>query len=349
MLKNTLLIIIFFTIISCNTDTTTDYATFSGKISNHLGNDGFLAKKNFKKEIIIAKDGTFKDTIHLTNKGTLLTFSDGNEFTSVYLKNGDDLNLKLDTKEFDESIKYSGKGAENNNYLAKKSLMSEKLYSGNLLDLNEADFKTKVDEIISKFKEFLNKSKGLDEDLIKLEKENLINTKEQLFSQYKEMKAEKKKFESFVGKSSPDFNNYENYKGGTTSLKDLRGKYVYIDVWATWCGPCKAEIPFLKELEKEYKNKKIALVSISVDNGRGFKDNSKELAKLGWRKMINDKEMGGIQLYADNAWKSEFIKAFNINSIPRFILIDDKGNVVDANAPRPSSAKIKELFNSLLN
>jgi len=47
--------------------------------------------------------------------------------------------------------------------------------------------------------------------------------------------------------------------GGTTSLDDLKGKYIYIDVWATWCGPCKAEIPFLKDVEKKYHGKKLSL------------------------------------------------------------------------------------------
>lgn len=69
-----------------------------------------------------------------------------------------------------------------------------------------------------------------------------------------------------IDKPSPIFENFENIKGGTTSLKDLKGKYVYIDVWATWCGPCKAEIPHLKSLEEKYQGKNIVFVSISVDS-----------------------------------------------------------------------------------
>lgn len=70
------------------------------------------------------------------------------------------------------------------------------------------------------------------------------------------------------GNPSPGFTDYENYAGGTTSLDDLKGKYVYIDVWATWCGPCKAEIPFLKEVEEEYRDKNIEFVSISIDQDK---------------------------------------------------------------------------------
>ena len=64
--------------------------------------------------------------------------------------------------------------------------------------------------------------------------------------------------------------------------------------------------------------------------------------------MIAEKEMGGIQLFSDNGWESSFIKDYKIQGIPRFILIDPEGKIVNSNAPRPSNPKLKKLFNSLL-
>jgi len=140
------------------------------------------------------------------------------------------------------------------------------------------------------------------------------------------------------GKASPVFVNYENFKGGKTSLSDLKGKYVYLDIWATWCAPCKAEIPFLKTLEKEYAGKNIEIVSISVDKPEAYET---------WKKMVADEQLGGMQLYADNNFESQFILDYGINAIPRFILIDPAGNIVDADAARPSDPKLKELFTEL--
>ena len=67
------------------------------------------------------------------------------------------------------------------------------------------------------------------------------------------------------GSPSPKFSNYENFNGGTTSLDDFKGKVTYIDIWATWCLPCRGEIPALKELEKKFHGKDVAFVSISID------------------------------------------------------------------------------------
>jgi thiol-disulfide isomerase/thioredoxin len=141
-----------------------------------------------------------------------------------------------------------------------------------------------------------------------------------------------------AGKLSPDFTEYENHAGGKTSLSDLRGKYIYIDVWATWCAPCLAELPSLKKIEKQFQGKDIHFLSISIDTEPAYK---------AWVKMVKDKEMGGIQLLADNAWSSKFISAYGISAIPRFILIDPDGNIVSPNAPRPSDPALITLLNDL--
>ena len=129
------------------------------------------------------------------------------------------------------------------------------------------------------------------------------------------------------GNPSPTF-NYLDSSGKSVSLASLLGKLVYVDVWATWCGPCKAQIPYLKELEEKYRTKEVAFVSISIDQ---LKDSTK------WKKMIVDKELKGIQIMADNAWRSTFVKDYIIEGIPRFILIDQSGNILSPNAPRPAS------------
>jgi thiol-disulfide isomerase/thioredoxin len=146
------------------------------------------------------------------------------------------------------------------------------------------------------------------------------------------------KANKMVGNPSPEF-EYENYKGGKTKLSDLKGKYVYIDLWATWCGPCRAEIPFLQKIEEKYHGKNIEFVSISIDKA---KDNDK------WKKFVTDKNLGGVQLFADKDWESEFVKSYGVNGIPRFILIDPNGIILNPEAARPSSAELQTQLDILL-
>jgi len=140
------------------------------------------------------------------------------------------------------------------------------------------------------------------------------------------------------GKVSPTF-SYENHKGGKTSLADLKGKLVYVDVWATWCGPCKREIPFLKELDKDFHGKNIAFVSISIDEKKDYD---------AWKTMVTKEELGGYQLFADKDWKSTFVTEYGIRGIPRFLLIDAEGKIINSDAPRPSSTTIRSTLDGLL-
>lgn len=151
----------------------------------------------------------------------------------------------------------------------------------------------------------------------------------EVYTNYKNMSA---------NSMAPDF-VYPDVDGKQVSLKNLRGKYVYIDVWATWCGPCKAEIPFLTTIEHDYSAKNIHFVSLSVDQ---MKDKAK------WHSYVKDNKLQGIQVMSDKDFNADFIKKFNINSIPRFILIDPAGKIVDADAKRPSDPELRKQFDLLL-
>ncbi|MEO1031594.1 MAG: TlpA disulfide reductase family protein [Bacteroidota bacterium] len=141
------------------------------------------------------------------------------------------------------------------------------------------------------------------------------------------------------GDDSPQF-SYEAIDGKIVNLSDLKGKYVYIDVWATWCAPCIKQVPYLKKLEERYQNNNIVFVSISVD---------KKPVKDTWKQFVADKQLGGLQLFADKSFDSDFMNALAVNSIPRFILIDPEGKIVDPEAPRPSFDKTITLLDELLN
>lgn len=138
------------------------------------------------------------------------------------------------------------------------------------------------------------------------------------------------------GTVSPTFELYD-INDELITLESLRGKLVYIDIWATWCIPCINEIPALKELEKEFKNKDIQFVSMCL------KDSKEQFEKF-----VKEKELGGIQLFAPNE-NILFFKEYFVNRIPRFILINSDGKIIDANAYKPSNPKLKELIKNSLN
>jgi thiol-disulfide isomerase/thioredoxin len=315
---------------------TKDYVSFQAQIANKNG-DFISIQDNSKvyKKIKVNKDGIFKDTLHI--KEGLYQMFDGVEFTELYLKSGYDLTLKMDAKMFDESIVYSGVGSDENNYLAQAVLSGSSLGLNKLIEMNEADFMVAID---SKTKSDLAKleSSNLDVNFIALQKNNIERSRAGMTTFYKDRKAKLLLYNALNNSMSSPF-DYLNFKGGNTKLSDFKGKYVYIDVWATWCGPCIAEIPFLKKVEEKYDGKNIAFVSISVDVQKDFEK---------WKKFVEDKQLGGIQLFADKNWNSDFIKSFGINSIPRFILIDPSGKVVSADAARPSDSKLSEQLDALL-
>ena len=308
-----------------------DMVKFQADIANRNGDIIYIKEgKNVIQEIKIDK-GLFKASFPV-KEGMYLLF-DGVEYTQLFLKNGYDLKLKMDAKQFDESIKYTGKGNGENNFLAQSTIDDSKYNYDNLLAADEATFTKMADEKKNSDFQKLDSAK-LDPNFVALQKQDIEASFFGLKQYYNKKLAGKKMNNS----KAPNF-DYENHAGGKTTLESLKGKYVYVDIWATWCGPCRAEIPSLKNMETTFHGKNIAFVSVSVD---AEKDHDK------WKTFVTEKELSGIQLYAGKTVLSEFIKTFEVNSIPRFILIDPTGNVVDADAARPSNPKLKEQLDSLL-
>ncbi len=342
MMKKTIILLSALALMACKKETR-DYVSISGKITNKNSDSLVLRSRTYSKTIPVNADGTFKDTLKVATG--IYNLFDGNESTNLFLKNGYDINVTLDTKMFDETVKYTGEGAESSNFLAKNLLLQEKLLDMDVLSsLDKDDLDKKMTEIKTEFSEFYDSNKLVDSSITN----QLKNSLDPMINYYKQNigDAIALKTELAKGKASPAFEDYVNYAGGTTSLSDLKGKYVYVDVWATWCGPCKGEIPSLKKVEEDYHGKNIQFVSISIDDDRTH-GGSWDKAKEDWKAMVKDKELGGIQLFAPEGWKSQFVRDYKINGIPRFLLIDPDGNIVTPDAPRPSSIKLIELFDSL--
>ena len=139
-----------------------------------------------------------------------------------------------------------------------------------------------------------------------------------------------------AGNKAIDF-TYPNKSGKEVSLSDFIGSFVYVDVWATWCGPCKREIPDLIKLEKDYHDKNIVFMSVSVDEQSDHQV---------WLDMIDERKLGGIQLFA--AGWSKIAKDYHIKGIPRFMLFDPQGNIIDTKTTRPSDPLTRVLFEQIL-
>lgn len=308
--------------------------TFQADIANRNGDVLYIRTMQNKpfQEMKVDEKGLFKATFEVTEGGYVLF--DGTEYAQLYLKPGYDLKLKMDAKNFDASIVFKGAGAEVNNFMAQSAIAEQKFDYDGLLASDEPTFKTKLDEKKKADLAKLDKAK-LDAKFTEMQKQSIEMNLAGLEQYYVKI-AENRKLNNTV---SPPF-DYENHAGGKTTLESLKGKYVYIDVWATWCGPCRAEIPSLKIIEEKYHGKNIEFVSISVDTD---KDHEK------WKNFVTDKQLGGKQLFADKNWNSDFIKAFGINSIPRFLIIDPSGKVLDADALRPSNPELVKKLDKLLN
>lgn len=119
---------------------------------------------------------------------------------------------------------------------------------------------------------------------------------------------------------------FEDVAGKLVRMTDFKGKYVFIDVWATWCGPCNMNIPYVEKLEKALHDENIAFVSVSID---------KQKDKQKWIDFLNQTPISGTAVIAEAAFKSQICEYYGIQGIPRFILVDPEGKIVSARCRQP--------------
>lgn len=128
----------------------------------------------------------------------------------------------------------------------------------------------------------------------------------------------------------------ENPDGKPAKLSDYKGKTIYVDFWATWCGPCIGETPYFSKLKEKYNNTDVVFISVSLDK-----------KKNDWKNFIKEEKSSAVQYIAADLKK--LANDWQIKGIPRFLIIDKNFRIVNANAPRPSTGeKIEKELNEIL-
>lgn len=127
-------------------------------------------------------------------------------------------------------------------------------------------------------------------------------------------------------------------EGRTCRLSELRGRFTYIDIWATWCGPCCKEIPYLEKVAEHFKgNDKVLIISISTDADRDK-----------WIRKIEQDKPAWPQYILNGEESERFLSGWGIGGIPRFIMLTPDGRIFSADAMRPSDERILETIEAQL-
>ncbi len=208
-----------------------------------------------------------------------------------------------------------GKLAERIDWL-RANYKTEKLCNGLELSM--------LNDYVSKFDYFLNFDKGFAEIKEVVAKYGYDKKYVENFEKYKI---------ATKGSAFPAEVVLKDVDGNVVDFSKFLGKYVYIDLWASWCVPCCKEVPALQKLEKELQNDNVVFVSISLDS-----------TEAPWKKKMTELNMHGNQLYDSS---KKLTDVLNIKGIPHFLVYDKEGKLYLYNAPRPSAGGIRYYLEDL--
>jgi thiol-disulfide isomerase/thioredoxin len=304
-------------------------ATISGVVTNHIGDTiKFYAPDSTYITVLDTVTGNFSVEFDWDTTASV-SFFHGMESTKMYLQPGDDITLTIDTEQFDESISYEG--SDESSYYAWQYLTEENSKYPDISMSSDGELDSLFNIYFAPFLDKAASFKQSNPAFYASIVDGIENHKEYTLTRRSVLAALPQ-----PGEAATDF-TYPDKDGNNVALSDFIGSVVYVDVWATWCGPCRAEMPFLHDLEAEYSDKNVTFIGVSVDE---------EKNRQVWLDMMEEKDMQGVQIFADG-W-SQITKDYAINGIPRFMLFDTEGNVSNLNADRPSSDDIRPAIDALL-
>ncbi len=448
-------------------------AKISGKITNKLADEvqvsyytNLLDYSQKTQTAKVSEDGSFSITVPVTEQYLQIQIQNGDQATETFIQSGDDLKLTVDGKNFDSTLKYTGKGAAVSNMMAKHVLQysmmimfgsrmqqhyikeqEEFISAANDEMKKELDFlesnkkgvpesfvqywkawyqysvydemirytfmhkmmKERTSSVIMRKKDYAildkvpvafndnyvsipgyvsyvaelytNKYSAMTDDdtTTPQEKKNELRetyvnkqvnanmppkTKEYYYAKnlydnikYSPVADVEKRYAGFLAsyknssydtilskavaikrkkaKGAPAIEfDFTTMEGQQMKLSDLKGKVVYIDFWASWCGPCMRELPATKKVKEHFKDKDVVFLNVSIDDDMAA-----------WKKAIEKNNITGIHTCEPGGWKSRIAQLYGVNSVPSYFLIDRNGKFASENTPRPSETEqlIKEI------
>lgn len=342
-----------FLLLTLSLGFTQEMASLSGEVLNPIGEKVYL--RNF-----VQKDGrwapNYFDSCQLNNgKFTLnakldsltaVQFWDGNEVAFLYMKPGENLTMSVNTKYFDETLRFNGDGADRNQMWQQIFMIAELMQQKNSMAIfayqkqdekDTTELFAKVDQMDSTFIDFLKDQQSRFPDS-KTYLENKIKSTSMSSERLKNsirkgIKMEVLK-EELKGQLFIDFAGV-SLDGKDSKLSDYYGDIIVLDFWATWCGPCKAQFPDMHKLEKQYEGK-VTFLSVAVS-----------CKKKDWKKMAKE-EGFKYNIYLEKEEFKKLSEAYIIATIPRYIILDAQGNIINLTAARPSgelSTQLDDLLN----